>query len=59
MSVDDIVSAYGQDTVDTMALNYKVMKFLADNAVNEAGETADETAETGSETASEAAETAK
>lgn len=34
-TVEEAVSLYGQETVDEMTLNYKVMKFLADNAVNE------------------------
>lgn len=33
---DSVVNIYGQETTDQMVENYKVMKFLADNAVNEA-----------------------
>ena len=32
--VEDAVAYYGQETFDEMALNYKVMKFMADNASN-------------------------
>ena len=38
MTAEDAANMYGQETMDTMALNYKIMKFLSDNAVNEAGE---------------------
>ena len=31
---------FGQETLDEMALNQKVMKFMADNAVNEAQDAA-------------------
>ena len=45
-TAEQMVEAYGQETADELALNYKVMKFLADNAVNEAasGETAADSA---------------
>lgn len=46
MTAEDAANMYGQETMDTMALNYKIMKFLADNAVNEAGEAPAEAAET-------------
>lgn len=35
-TVETAVNAYGQETFDEMALNHKVMKYLADHAVNEA-----------------------
>lgn len=41
-TVETVVSAYGQEAFDEMALNYKVMKFLADNADNEAASPAAE-----------------
>ncbi|MCC8024200.1 MAG: trigger factor [Clostridium sp.] len=59
-TVETVVNAYGQEAFDEMALNYKVMKFLADNADNEAaGSQSAEPApeETGAETS--AAETTK
>lgn len=34
-TVEDAVALYGQETMDEMTLNFKVMKFLADNAVYE------------------------
>lgn len=37
-TVDVAVGYYGQETFDEMALNYKVMKFMADNAVNVAAD---------------------
>lgn len=37
-TAEDVVNIYGQEMADEMALNYKVMKFLADNAVNAAEE---------------------
>lgn len=37
MDLESAVNAYGQETLDQMALNYKIMKFLADNADNETG----------------------
>lgn len=37
-TVDEMVETYGEETADQMSLNYKVMKFLADNAVNEAAQ---------------------
>ena len=43
-TVDAAVSYYGQETFDEMALNYKVMKFMADNASNVAQTGAGETA---------------
>lgn len=36
-TLEDAVAYYGQETLDNMALNYKVMTFLADNADNETG----------------------
>lgn len=36
-SVEEVVAMYGEEAFDTMTLNYKVMKFMADSAVNEAG----------------------
>ena len=41
--VEDAVAYYGQETFDEMALNYKVMKFMADNASNVAETTETET----------------
>ena len=35
-TVEEGVEAYGQESFDQMALNRQVMKFLAENAVNEA-----------------------
>ena len=52
-TVDAAVGYYGQETFDEMALNYKVMKFMADNAANVAQASEAET--TAAET--EAAET--
>ena len=48
-TVDAAVSYYGQETFDEMALNYKVMKFMADNASNVAQTGAGETAAAGNE----------
>lgn len=38
-TLEDAVGYYGQETLDEMALNQKVMKFMADNAVNETQDT--------------------
>ena len=46
-TLESAVEYFGQETLDEMALNQKVMKFMADNAVNEAQDTsapAEETA---------------
>lgn len=60
-TLEDAVAYYGQETLDEMALNQKVMKFMADNAVNEAQDTtapaAGETTAAGSEAEETAAET--
>lgn len=51
-SAEDVAALYGQEAFDQMALNYKVMKYLGDSAVNEASD--NQTGETG---AAEEAET--
>ena len=39
-TLEAAVEYFGQETLDEMALNQKVMKFMADNAVNEAQDAA-------------------
>lgn len=56
-TVEQAVSYYTQETFDEMALNYKVMKFMGDNAVNVAEENAEETT-ANAETSAEAETTA-
>ena len=58
-TVEEGVEAYGQESFDQMALNRQVMKFLEENAVNEAeAASGSETDEAGTATASQAEETA-
>ena len=56
-TLEDAVAYFGQETLDEMALNQKVMKFLSDNAVNEAQDTAAPAGDAG-ETAAEETTTA-
>ena len=59
-TVEEGVEAYGQESFDQMALNRQVMKFLAENAVNEAETGTDAQTATGSnaeETTAAASET--
>lgn len=55
-TVEQAVAYFTQETFDEMALNYKVMKFMGDNAVNVAEGNAEET--TAGETSAEAETTA-
>ena len=63
MSKDTLVSMYGQENADEYVLQDKVMRYLAENADNEAenpaavSERVLETTETASEESSEAADT--
>ena len=57
-TVEEGVEAYGQESFDQMALNRQVMKFLEENAVNEAeAASSSEADEAGTATASQAKET--
>ena len=57
-TVEEGVEAYGQESFDQMALNRQVMKFLEENAVNEAeAASGSEADEAGTATASQAKET--
>ena len=71
-TLEAAVEYFGQETLDEMALNQKVMKFMADNAVNEAqdaaapaeettaaGETAAAEETTAAETTAEETETSE
>ena len=59
-TVEDAVAYFGEETLDEMALNQKVMKFMADQAVNTA-KSEEETADESSQAAdsAEAKETTK